>query len=89
MVKAGNVLYWCAIFCVIGFVYLFLFMEEANYARSTITGQENKNANGSQTPVEPVLEAASSEKQGLAVASSPVSSEKEVGQVARPTKTYW
>ncbi|MCJ1256428.1 hypothetical protein MMC24_004249 [Lignoscripta atroalba] len=28
------VLYWCAIFCAIGFVFLFLFMEETNYHRA-------------------------------------------------------
>ncbi|KAF2710562.1 MFS general substrate transporter [Pleomassaria siparia CBS 279.74] len=29
------VLYWCAIFCGIGFVFLFFFMEETNYVRHT------------------------------------------------------
>ncbi|KAF1982337.1 serine/threonine kinase 16 [Aulographum hederae CBS 113979] len=29
------VLYWCAIFCGIGFVFLFFFMEETNYVRQT------------------------------------------------------
>ncbi|KAG9675500.1 MFS general substrate transporter, partial [Aureobasidium melanogenum] len=32
------VLYWCAIFCGIGFVFLFFFMEETNYSRHSITG---------------------------------------------------
>jgi len=82
------VLYWCAIFCVIGFVYLFLFMEETNYVRTTITGQESKNGSGTQTPDEPVHETAISEKKGLAVAPPPVSTEEGMEHVARPTKTY-
>ncbi|TKA47271.1 hypothetical protein B0A54_02749 [Friedmanniomyces endolithicus] len=32
------VLYWCAIFCAIGFVFLFFFMEETNYNRAPIVG---------------------------------------------------
>ncbi|ORY16304.1 MFS transporter-like protein [Clohesyomyces aquaticus] len=30
------VLYWCAIFCAIGFIFLFFFMEETNFVRHTI-----------------------------------------------------
>ncbi|KAK4542452.1 hypothetical protein LTR36_006704 [Oleoguttula mirabilis] len=36
------VLYWCAIFCAIGFVFLFFFMEETNYSRPAIIGHENE-----------------------------------------------
>ena len=36
------VLYWCAIFCAIGFVFLFFFMEETNYSRSIILAHENE-----------------------------------------------
>ncbi|KAI5207719.1 MFS general substrate transporter [Aureobasidium subglaciale] len=32
------VLYWCAIFCGIGFIFLFFFMEETNYSRHSIIG---------------------------------------------------
>ncbi|KAK1002199.1 hypothetical protein LTR54_008211 [Friedmanniomyces endolithicus] len=32
------VLYWCAIFCAIGFVFLFFFMEETNFNRAPIVG---------------------------------------------------
>lgn len=35
------VLYWCAIFCAIGFTFLFFFMDETNYRRSSITGNRN------------------------------------------------
>lgn len=34
------VLYWCAIFCGLGFVFLFFFMEETNYSRSVLVGHE-------------------------------------------------
>lgn len=34
------VLYWCAIFNGIGFVFLFFFMEETNYSRAIIEGRE-------------------------------------------------
>ncbi|KAK5170585.1 uncharacterized protein LTR77_005173 [Saxophila tyrrhenica] len=34
------VLYWCAIFCAMGFVFLFFFMEETNYHRKVVlTGE--------------------------------------------------
>jgi MFS family permease len=32
------VLYWCAIFCGLGFIFLFFFMEETNYTRHSIAG---------------------------------------------------
>ncbi len=35
------VLYWCAIFCAIGFVFLFFFLEETNFSRAVIMGHEN------------------------------------------------
>ncbi|KAK3722972.1 hypothetical protein LTR37_002118 [Vermiconidia calcicola] len=36
------VLYWCAIFNGIGFVFLFFFMEETNYSRQIILNHENE-----------------------------------------------
>jgi len=47
------VLYWCAIFCGIGFVFCFFFMEETNFHRSSITGMESKEASGTQSPIGP------------------------------------
>ncbi|MCJ1246101.1 hypothetical protein MMC30_003305 [Trapelia coarctata] len=35
------VLYWCAIFCSVGFIFLFFFMEETNYDRRTVSIIEN------------------------------------------------
>ena len=55
------VLYWCAIFCGIGFVFLFFFMEETNYHRSTLTATEP---------------AALKDEAVTAVQSSPTSTEK-------------
>ncbi|KAH9826482.1 MFS general substrate transporter [Teratosphaeria destructans] len=49
------VLYWCAIFCGIGFVFLFFFMEETNYSRRVIIGHEASPGEtpGTATPAEP------------------------------------
>lgn len=38
------VLYWCAIFCGIGFIFLLFFMEETNYSRPAIVGREVEDA---------------------------------------------
>lgn len=66
------VLYWCAIFCAIGFVFCFFFMEETNYYRgehsiaSPMGAQTPKIANdsGLVTPDEkhPVIEPATTEE---------------------------
>jgi hypothetical protein len=34
--ETNTLKYWCAIFCGIGFVFLFFFMEETNYVRHTV-----------------------------------------------------
>jgi MFS family permease len=44
------VLYWCAIFCGVGFVFLFFFMEETNYSRAVILGHEDHDGTGTNTP---------------------------------------
>ncbi|KAF2262505.1 MFS general substrate transporter [Lojkania enalia] len=44
-------LYWCAIFCGIGFIFLFLFMEETNYVRHTAGAPISSP--GTATPVDP------------------------------------
>ena len=46
------VLYWCAIFCAIGFVFLFFFLEETNFSRAVIMGHENDQPK-SGTPATP------------------------------------
>jgi len=64
---------WYAIFCMTGFMRMFLFMEEATFARSATTGWENNNnAKGLQISIEPVSKAVPSKTQDLAVTPPPV-----------------
>jgi len=79
------VLYWSAIFQGIGFVYLFFFMEETNYSRKTIAGQESKEASGTQTPVI-TKEATPDEKTVVETPASPT--EEGLGAMSLPQKTY-
>lgn len=44
-------LYWCAIFCGIGFVFCFFLMEETNYSRATIIGHENEPVTAATSPI--------------------------------------
>ncbi|KAF2099206.1 MFS general substrate transporter [Rhizodiscina lignyota] len=79
------VLYWCAIFCGIGFVFLFFFMEETNYTRSPIHGDTPTSAS------EQSSEAVGTEKQldekAIAPVDNPVA---ETGNTTLPPsrKTY-
>ena len=78
------VLYWCAIFCAIGFVFCFFFMEETNYYRG-----EHSSAppTGAQTPM-------TAKDSGLATPDEkhpvvePSATEEGVGQVLYKQKTY-
>lgn len=45
------VLYWCAIFCGVGFVFLFFFMEETNYSRHSVIGVAPIRVRPEQAPV--------------------------------------
>ncbi|THY16226.1 MFS general substrate transporter [Aureobasidium pullulans] len=45
------VLYWCAIFCGAGFVFLFFFMEETNYSRRSVIGVAPIGVSPEQAPV--------------------------------------
>lgn len=78
------VLYWCAIFCGIGFVYIFFFLEETNFSRSTITGVEE--------PTKDDINASYSSKGAdTEVKSSqdlPTAATYQEG-LAGPTKTFW
>ncbi|PSN60646.1 MFS transporter-like protein [Corynespora cassiicola Philippines] len=72
------VLYWCAIFNGIGFVFLFIFMEETNYVRHQVgTPPETP---GTATPAEP----ADPEK-----AARIASSTESTGAPSYKSKTYW
>lgn len=57
------VLYWCAIFCGIGFIFCFFFMEETNFHRTTITGTEEAKAeSGPDSPADEGVMASGDEK---------------------------
>lgn len=84
------VLYWCAIFCAIGFVFLFFFMEETNYVRhtpATISG----SSPGSVTPLAEKPSAPSAYDEKTAPPATMASENRvETGdaQPTRPVKTY-
>ncbi|KAF2090790.1 MFS general substrate transporter [Saccharata proteae CBS 121410] len=84
------VLYWCAIFCAIGFVFLFFFMEETNYIRHT--PGTPLDSPGTETPIE--VRGDSSPKDGgekAALSSSALESGSVVatGLLGPSRKTYW
>lgn len=65
--------YWCAIFCAMGFVFLFFFMEETNYDRHAISGVTATQASsptGSASPAEIANEKAVMPKTGEAEADT-------------------
>jgi MFS family permease len=84
------VLYWSAIFNAIGFVYLFFLMEETNYSRKTIAGQESAQASGTQTPDPTEKDTTTSdEKTVVETPGTPhATTEQGLGAVSLPQKTY-
>lgn len=82
-------LYWSAIFQGIGFVYMFFLMEETNYSRKTITGQESQEASGTQTPTEAEKTTTTIDgKVALDTATSAKSTEAGLGAIRQSRKTY-
>ena len=81
------VLYWCAIFCAIGFVFLFFFMEETNYRRSTITGTESKLQSGTESPI-PNVEPQAGTSNEKAPVDEPRTTEEGVATATYHKKTY-
>ena len=83
---------WCAIFCFIGFIFCFFFLEESNYSRATIAGQESQISSGTQTPIEPVKNTSATDKALEAdekhTAASSTSAEEGLGSLTTPTKTF-
>ncbi|KAJ4394731.1 hypothetical protein N0V93_003950 [Gnomoniopsis smithogilvyi] len=77
------VLYWCAIFCGIGFVICFLFMEETNYHRPTQIQGETVEA---ETAVE-VSKTSDPEKTPTAESMSPAPSTRE-GVMGQSQKSF-
>ncbi|EXJ93353.1 hypothetical protein A1O1_01745 [Capronia coronata CBS 617.96] len=81
------VVFWAAIFNGIGFIYCFLFMEETNYSRKTITGQESAEASGTQTPITSGPEKGANPDEKT-VFEPPPSTEEGLGVVEWRKKTY-
>lgn len=91
------VLYWCAIFCFIGFVFLFFFMEETNYVRHT-QGTPVSSTPGTSTPNEnsSTKETARGSKEVLSptddttrTASSVLETGAHTHHTNKRRKTYW
>lgn len=77
------VLYWCAIFCGIGFVFLFFFMEETNYFRNTVGTPSSTPGTSTPTPTSPQDARKATSESNIALESgiSP-------GLPPKPRKTY-
>lgn len=82
------VVFWAAIFNGIGFIYCFLFMEETNYSRKTITGQESKEASGTQTPVITQAEKGATPDEKTVSDTQEPTTEEGLGVINLPKKTY-
>lgn len=85
------VLYWCAIFCFIGFVFCFFFLEETNYQRHIITGQDSQLSSGQQTPVnsETIQDKSGTDTDEKEPSTTPTTNVDEAqGTVAPSKKSY-
>jgi hypothetical protein len=80
-------LYWCAIFCAVGFVFLFFFMEETNYQRSTIAGTESQLQNGAESQVANA-EAKTASPNEKALIDETEATKQGLGTVTYRRKTY-
>lgn len=78
------VLYWCAIFCGIGFVFLFFFMEETNYDRGSVNRQQPSQPH--QTPTSSITSAEDTPK-FPALPQTINESEKQIKQSSIPSHT--
>ncbi|CAK4031017.1 MFS general substrate transporter [Lecanosticta acicola] len=75
------VLYWCAIFCGIGLIILFFFLEETNYSRVVQVGTI-------EAPPSPVSDTVSKEAEKMAREVQDASSPSPSPEPERSTKTY-
>ncbi|MCJ1371051.1 hypothetical protein MMC20_002266 [Loxospora ochrophaea] len=81
------VLYWCAIFCAIGFVFLFFFLEETNYRRDYTLGDATKDSSSSDS--KPEVSPFDVRGNGTGT-SAPITPDVEHGcQGNRSKKSYW
>ncbi|KAK5194043.1 hypothetical protein LTR47_005365 [Exophiala xenobiotica] len=85
------VLYWAAIFNGVGFIYCFFLMEETNYSRQSLAGEESMKQSGTQTPVADEMNEKntthSPDEKTVSQAPGPTT-EEGMGIVSLPKKTY-
>lgn len=81
-------LWWCSIFCAIGFVYCFLFMEETNYDRVHAIHQANDNE-PMVVKVSQEVATTSKEKSASDGITPQATEDREAGEIIWPRKTYW
>lgn len=81
-------LWWCSIFCAIGFVYCFLFMEETNYDRKHVSNNSTTEPDVYPAP-KSNIDMASNEKTTSGEIKPRDSEDREVGEVIWQRKTYW
>ncbi|RFU35916.1 hypothetical protein B7463_g482, partial [Scytalidium lignicola] len=83
------VMYWCAIFLAIGFIFCFFFMEETNYDRAPIEMvPSSSNSVGNVTPKEGVLPTKDDLEKRVATSSDNSAIETGQGLVEYTPKTY-
>jgi hypothetical protein len=84
------VMFWCAIFLAVGFVFCFFFMEETNYDRVPLEMVSTPATPGTATPKDtpPSIEA-DTEKSAAAIGNLVANSDSGVGSVQYTKKTYF
>ncbi|KAJ9644288.1 hypothetical protein H2204_001639 [Knufia peltigerae] len=82
------VLYWAAIFNGIGFIYCFFLMEETNYSRNTLAGQESREQSGTQTPVPDETDKSTVPDEKTVYQTPGPATEEGVGSTILPKKSY-
>lgn len=83
------VMYWCAIFLGVGFIFCFLFMEETNYDRAPLeTLPTPTDTPGTSTPQEKQLSTSEDPEKTSAVASSEPNTDTSPGSIEYKPKTY-
>ncbi|RDW70074.1 MFS transporter-like protein [Coleophoma crateriformis] len=83
------VMYWCAIFLAIGFVFCFFFMEETNYDRAPLEMTETPSITpGTTTPKEGILSSSADPEKSGGLEKSPEPAESIPAAVEYKPKTY-
>jgi hypothetical protein len=83
------VMYWCAIFLAIGFVFCFFFMEETNYDRAPLDMVTTPtDTPGTATPKEGTISSSDDPEKTAAAVKSDSNSDNSAGIVHYEPKTY-